>query len=1625
MTFLLTTMLPRCWSAALVLVCVLTVTDAAAQTITLSLSPASLTEDAGSADIAVTATLSATRTSATTVTLSLAGMAVGGAGKDYTTPQNPLPTITIPANATTGNTTLIVSLVDDTFWEGDEIITVNGSAGGLTVTGTTLTLTDDEERPELVLSPDRFPVGRSLQEDGGTSSQVMRVLLRGSATLAYDLSLTISVDEENSAAEQGTDFTFSPSMVTIPSGERSVDVTLNVTVVDDAVAEPNEGAALFCRAQDHQGMELKSNTTRFYIIDDDRIEMFFSTDPNWILEDAEPTEITITATTSTAYPSDITVTLTPQIWEGDAMGDTDEILLTVPGGVGTRTATGTITVTPIQDTEDVNRGLTFKEEADANMRVIIRPVIRLLDAGSTVRIRRISFGFRQGHPGRDPYLSLEGDGVRLAVSFNRDFKTTIAPHLSVILDNGNTRNAVCGARRTYFGSFNCIYTVLAGDIDLDGVSIGPMAFSFNGGTLTDDFDTGRTFTGDETIPSSELGTYSRAKVLGWSGEVSLLPSRESLQEGVGSTELTVEATLTVGPAPMQNVTIPLVFTDITTTGSDYTVDGPQEIVISAGSGNGRTTLTFTPVEDYVKESRNEIVQIAGGMSEYFVVGTELEIIDAPSIVLSVDDMSITEDGGAQQVVVTAALGDATDLVLPRPIPVTLSLFGSAGGGDYTIAEPLIVTIPANTRLASKTLTFTPVNDLLLEGDETIVLRGTTPGLTVEGTDLVLEDDDMDPQVVLILDDNTIAENDGETQVMVTVELDPSVIVNNNTVVTLNLMGSAILGSNGDYTAMWSPQDRKITVPALSAVGAAAVTLTLTPEQDMVAEGDETIEVEGMAVVENTGEERIVRVVTITLKDDDLPSVVIDPTALAVPEAGSSTYTVVLTTEPTANVTVRMTTEALSATDISVDRTVLTFTPDNWNQAQEMTVRAGEDEDARTDETVTLTHTVSGGGYDDVVVDDVIVTITENDAPVLSIVNVSLEEDATNMTFTVEMDRASGNLVAVHYMTSDGTATAGDDYTAVPLTKLDFTTAFFGGFTSQTFTVPILEDDLDEGDETFTVTLSAPINATLSGGGTTLNATGTIIDDDRTPIVTLTPATQSVAEDAGSMDFTVSLDAESSKEITVDYATSDGTATAGKDYNAVSLITLTFAAGETEKTFTVTIKEDDIDEDNETFIVRLSAPVNAAFAGDVSAIEATGTITDNDDTPSLSIEDVSLQEENANMTFTVTLSAASGKTVTVNYATSDGTASEPADYGETSEPLTFDPGETEKTFTVTIKEDDIDEAEEETFTVTLSGASNATIGDATATGTIQDDDDPRVEVSFDLATYTVDEGSAVTVTVRLSKDPERTVAIQIEKTHEGGATPADYSGVPGSLTFDPGETEKTITFTATDDTADDDGESVVLRFRNLPDRVSAPGTATATVAITDDDDPQVTVSFHQSSYVVSERAGTRVEIHLSVDPERTVVIPIETTYQGGATADDHQPVPESRTFNAGERVKFFFFTGQDDKIDEDNEKVVLSFGTLTDDRVTKGNSATVTIVDDDTRGVTVVPQKLNVPEGESNTYTVVLTSEPTADVTVTVGGASGDVTVTGSPLTFTSSNWNEAQTVTVTTVDDNSVIRMRM
>ena len=114
-----------------------------------------------------------------------------------------------------------------------------------------------------------------------------------------------------------------------------------------------------------------------------------------------------------------------------------------------------------------------------------------------------------------------------------------------------------------------------------------------------------------------------------------------------------------------------------------------------------------------------------------------------------------------------------------------------------------------------------------------------------------------------------------------------------------------------------------------------------------------------------------------------------------------------------------------------------------------------------------------------------------------------------------------------------------------------------------------------------------------------------------------------------------------------------------------------------------------------------------------------------------------------------------------------------------------------------------------------------------------------------------EGGTVEVTVTLDKDPERTVSIPLTTTNQGGASSADYSGVPATVSFSSGDTAKSFTFSATADDVDDDGESVKLAVGPLPMGVSAGSVDETTVAITDDDDPQVTVSFGSASYSVAE------------------------------------------------------------------------------------------------------------------------------------------------------------------------------
>jgi uncharacterized delta-60 repeat protein len=344
------------------------------------------------------------------------------------------------------------------------------------------------------------------------------------------------------------------------------------------------------------------------------------------------------------------------------------------------------------------------------------------------------------------------------------------------------------------------------------------------------------------------------------------------------------------------------------------------------------------------------------------------------------------------------------------------------------------------------------------------------------------------------------------------------------------------------------------------------------------------------------------------------------------------------------------------------------------------------------------------------------TITQAALPTLTINNVTLNEGNSGTTafnFTVSLSAAFSQPVTVSFSTSNGTATAGEDYTAT-----SGTLTFAAGEINKTLTVQVNGDTFAEGNETFTVNLSNANNAVIAVG----QGTGTILNDDTGGSLQFSSSNYTVNENQATATITVTKTGGNASGVSVNYSTSNGTATAGQDYTAASG-TLIFAADETSKSFTIPIINDSIDEANETVNITLSNPGGGGTLG--SPITAVLTIIDDDTAPSVSISNVSLNEGNSGTTafnFTVSLIGATSQTVTVNFATANGTATATGDYQAATGTVSFAAGETTKTVTVIVNGDTEIELNE-TFTVNLSGATNATISNGQGTGTILNDDNP--------------------------------------------------------------------------------------------------------------------------------------------------------------------------------------------------------------------------------------------------------------------------------------------------------------
>ena len=746
----------------------------------------------------------------------------------------------------------------------------------------------------------------------------------------------------------------------------------------------------------------------------------------------------------------------------------------------------------------------------------------------------------------------------------------------------------------------------------------------------------------------------------------------------------------------------------------------------------------------------------------------------------------------------------------------------------------------------------------------------------------------------------------------------------------------------------------------------------------------------------------------TITDGDMATVSISAGAAAT-EGSPVTFTVNLSTAAAEAVNLNWTGAggtATAGTDYTAAGTVTI--PANMTTAT-FTVATVDDALVEGDETFTVTLAASGTLPDGVTLGGAMAigTITDDDSATVSIVGVANANEGSPVIFTVNLSAEASSDVVLNWSAAAGTAALSDIGVANGTARIS------AGMTTGMITVATVEDTLAEDDETFTVTITEntlPVGVSIGAN----MATGTINDNDS---ATVSVANASAGE-GEAVEFTVSLSAQASSDVVLNWSTTDGTAMAPGDYTPMSSGTVTIAAGATTNTFTVATADDALVEGDETFTVTLAASGTLPDGVTLGGAMATGTITD-DDSATVSIAGAANATEGSSVTFTVNLTAQASSDVVLNWSTTDGTAMAPGDYTPMSSgTVTIAAGATTNTFTVATADDALVEGDE-TFTVTITEntlPASVSIGTTTATGTITDGDMATVSVAGDAAAT---EGSPVTFRVNLNTAAAE--AVNLSWTGAGGTATAstDYTAV-GTVTIAAGATTNTFTVATVDDALVEGDETFTVTLAAsgaLPTGVTLGTTLTATGTITDGDMATVSIS---AGAAATEGSPVTFTVNLSTAADEAVNL--NWTGAGGtATAGTDYTAAGTVTIASTTTSTTFTVATVDDAIAEGDEMFTVTIaGTSLPTGVTLGTAtATGTITDDDSITVSVAGDA-NATEGSPVTFTVNLSTAAAEAVNLSWTGAGGTATAGTDYMasgTVTIDVGATTNTFTVATVDD--------
>ena len=785
-----------------------------------------------------------------------------------------------------------------------------------------------------------------------------------------------------------------------------------------------------------------------------------------------------------------------------------------------------------------------------------------------------------------------------------------------------------------------------------------------------------------------------------------------------------------------------------------------------------------------------------------------------------------------------------------------------------------------------------------------------------------------------------------------------------------------------------------------------VTATVTGVDDEIADGPQVCVVEtGPAVSGDPAYAgRNPDDVTVTVLDEDEAGIVVTPTLLTVSEPdGSGSFTLTLTSEPTATVFVSLT---ASGDECSVSPGSVSLDAESWGSGVTATVTAVDDEVADGPQ-VCVVETGPAVSGDPAYVgrnpDDMTVTVLDDDEAgmVVTPTLLTVSEPDGSGSFTLTLTSQPTAMVSVSLTASGGECTVSPGSVSLDAES------WGSGVTA---TVTAMDDEIADGPQVCVVETGPAVSADpVYAGVDAADVTVTVLDDDEAGIV-VTPTLLTVSEPDGSGSFTLTLTSQPTATVSVSLTASGGECTVSP--GSVSLDAESWGSGVTA---TVTAMDDEIADGPQSCVVQTGPAVSGdpVYAG-VDAADVTVTVLDDDEagivvTPTL----LTIGEPDGSGSFTLTLTSQPTATVSVPLMASG----DECDVWPGSVSLDAETWASGVTATVTAVDDDIDDGDQVCPVVTgLAGSTDGHyngLNPDDVTVIVGDNDAAGVSVTPTSLTVSEPNGSAIFV-IALTSRPLADVTIPLS------ASNTQCQVFPGSVTLTSSTWQAGVnaTVTAVDD-AIADGDQTCLAVTGLTGSIDGHynGLNPDDVTVTVGDDDTAGVSVTPTSLAVSEPDGwATFVIAVTSQPTAAVTIPLS------ASNTECQVFPNSVTLDASNQREDVTVLAHDDDIADGDQTclAVTGWTTSADAHYNDLNPDDVTVIvhDNETAGVSVTPTSLAVSEPNgSAAFVIALFTPPLAGVTVPLSASNTQCQVSPDSITLTSSNWEAGVSATVTAVDD--------